>query len=64
MEKLSDKAERNVRAKYPDVRHERDGAFFFIITGKGRNKKELGAGFTLNGAWCSAGCSLSKTESK
>lgn len=59
-EKPSDRAERNVRAKYPDVKVQRDGAMFFVSTGKGYDRIDLGAGFSKEGAWCSAGCSLSK----
>jgi len=59
MEKLSDKAEKRIKKIYPDARAERDGAMFFIVTDllKGEDRT-LGGGFSRDGAWCSAGCSV------
>ena len=58
MEKLSEKSEKKVKAIYPDAKVSRDGVMFFISTGRGNDKKDLGAGFSPYAAWCSAGYSL------
>lgn len=57
-ELLSDKAKRKVTAKYPSHKIERDGAFFFIYIIKDKIKKDLGAGFSREGAYCSAACNI------
>jgi hypothetical protein len=43
-----------IKQTYPDAKIEQDGALFFVFTGNGYNKKDLGAGFSKDGAWCSA----------
>lgn len=61
MEKLSDKAEKKVKAIYPDAKVSRDGAMFFVTTEmRGYKDRDLGAGFSKEGAWCSAGCTVAK----
>jgi hypothetical protein len=60
--KLSDKAKKKVKEIYPNAKVSRDGAFFFVTN----NDIDLGAGFTKEGAWCSAGYSIKnkKTEAE
>ena len=58
VEKPSKRAKKIVLAQYPMAKVERDGAMFFVYIGKGSKRQDLGAGFSKEGAWCSAGCSL------
>lgn len=57
---ISANSETRVKAKYPNAKCERDGAMFFVRSGK----KDLGAGFSKEGAWCSAGCSVPSKKQK
>lgn len=55
-EKLSDIAKRRVLNKFPDAKCEKDYSMYYISVTRDRHTKDIGAGFSEDGAWCSAGC--------
>ena len=56
--KISDNAKKDVMKKYPKAKCVRDGAMFFVTIGK----EDIGAGFSPEGAWYSAGVTISQAE--
>lgn len=62
--KVSDIAKENVIKVFPKAKCERDGAFFFVFVIVNKKQVDLGAGFSSEGAWCSANVTVSSYSKK